>query len=99
MNEDVDSNNVDISNTLFKLINNCKENDDNNGINISNDVSSKSEEINDKNDQPNDLYTDPFQNKKIRADNMSKFERTFKQNENKIKNDSDKKCGADLYSK
>jgi len=101
-NEDVDTNNVDIQIPyLSKLI--IQDNEENNGINISNDISNKSDEVNDKNEQPNanDLYIDSFPNKKIRADNMSKFERTFKQNENKIKNDTgnNKKCGADLYSK
>jgi len=98
VNEEVDNNSVDISNSLYKIINTCKENDENNVINISNS-SNKSDEIIDKNEQNNnDLYIENFPNKKIRND-MSKFERTFKQNENKIKNDTDKKCGADLYSK
>lgn len=85
-NEDVDTNNVDIPNSLFKLINNSKDNEENNGVN--NDISNKSDEVNDKNEQPNanDLYIDSFPNKK--RDNTSKFERTFKQNENKIKSDT-----------
>lgn len=53
--EDVDSNNVDISNSLFKIINNCKESEENNVINMSNDTTNKSDEINEKNEQSNDL--------------------------------------------